>query len=147
MQQRVSISRSCRARLYSLYWFAEGAQNKAASQRLVDMRSRVESMLVLRDKGIDSLFSTLDSVLPPLVASGMPAHQAIVTSNGNPRTVFLSVYITGLGAPNACSMDMFAVSSSVLLQLCFVLCWMECTVCGQCGISLSMQKHESLGPA
>lgn len=33
-------------------------------------------MLALRDKGIDSLFSTLASILPPLVASGMLAHQA-----------------------------------------------------------------------
>ena len=74
MLQSVSMSRSCRARLYSLHWCAEGAQNKAASERLVDMRSRVESMLALREKGIDSLFSTLDSILPPLVASGMQAH-------------------------------------------------------------------------
>jgi len=51
--------------------FTEGANESSSSERLVEMRSRVESMLALREKGIDALFSSLDSVLPQLVASGM----------------------------------------------------------------------------
>ena len=34
------------------------------------MKSRAESMLALREKGIDAVFSLLDGLLPPLVASG-----------------------------------------------------------------------------
>ncbi len=51
--------------------FTEGANESSSSERLVEMRSRVESMLALREKGIDALFSSLDSILPQLVASGI----------------------------------------------------------------------------
>ena len=112
MQQRVSMSRSCRARLYSLYSFAEGAQNKAASERLVDMRSRIESMLALREKGIDSLFSTLDSILPPLVASGLARHQAILLSNGSLHAVISQCALSGLCAWHASAQIIYITACS-----------------------------------
>lgn len=49
---------------------ADKTKSDDKSERLTDLRSRVESMLALREKGVDALFSLLDSTLPPLVASG-----------------------------------------------------------------------------
>jgi hypothetical protein len=57
----------------------------AESEQLTDMRSRVESMLALREKGVDALFSLLDSTLPPLVASGTeprrPLHESVCSTS------------------------------------------------------------------
>ena len=56
---------------------ADDIKLDAKSEQLTDLRSRVESMLALREKGVDALFSLLDSTLPPLVASGTEPRRLI----------------------------------------------------------------------
>ena len=58
------------ASIHTWHHSAEGSKDTGASERLIEMKSRVESMVALRERGIDALFSLLDSLLPPLVASG-----------------------------------------------------------------------------
>lgn len=81
----------------------------------------MESMLALREKGIDSLFSTLDSILPPLVASGLASDQAIMLSNGNFTLSLLSVYLSCFEAPCAAFRVTFNDYSSQV-SLSVVLC-------------------------
>ena len=59
-----------------LLWLAGAAKSEKDDERLTDMKSRAESMLALREKGIDAVFSLLDGLLPPLVASGASVHLA-----------------------------------------------------------------------
>ena len=59
--------------LHLLFWLAGGAKSGKNGERLTDMKSRAKSMLALREKGIDAVFSLLDGLLPPLVASGASA--------------------------------------------------------------------------
>lgn len=49
---------------------ADALKKHRAARMLVDVRGRVEAMMVLRDKGISALITCLDGILPPLVAAG-----------------------------------------------------------------------------
>jgi hypothetical protein len=49
---------------------AGSTKKHIAVQMLTEVRGRIQSMLLLRDKGITALITALDGLLPPLVAAG-----------------------------------------------------------------------------
>ena len=53
---------------------ADALKKHRVGRMLVDVRCRVEAMMLLRDKGIGALITCLDRVLPPLVAAGDIMH-------------------------------------------------------------------------
>ncbi len=53
-----------------LYRGADDLKKQRVVRMLVDVRGRVEAMMLLRDKGIGALITCLDGILPPLVAAG-----------------------------------------------------------------------------
>ena len=55
---------------------ADALKKHRVARMLVDVRGRVEAMMLLREKGIGALITCLDGILPPLVAAGVkPAFQ------------------------------------------------------------------------
>lgn len=49
---------------------ADALKKDRVARMLVDVKGRVEAMMLLREKGIGALITCLDGILPPLVAAG-----------------------------------------------------------------------------
>lgn len=80
---------------------ADALNKHRAARMLVDVRGRVEAMMVLRDKGISALITCLDGILPPLVAAGELLYRS---SFPQPHTICILLTANQLCIPGLSSL-------------------------------------------